>query len=270
MVWMALVTCCRVGRMASEGRRACLYRLAPPLPLGAGEYVRSAGVGFACGEGVGVSLRFSYLSARRCVISSPPPSPICVLASLPPSSSPSCPMRVVISHLRPMCFVFVLSAPPCSALCVLVWFLIALLPVPSTSRAGRSLLARLIRCGSRLSSRAPHLVSPCLIAYRGSSSPVPISCGRRPVLRLASARVSSSPRSVVFSPRSSTSVGGAGSGSMLLACSSFSPAVPSSSCGCRAVACLPRMAAGDVASAAGCVRFVVFWFVYINGVFARV
>ena len=59
MVWMASGMCCRVGRMASAGRCACLYRFAPPLPLGAGEYVRPAGIVSVCGEGVGVSSRFS-------------------------------------------------------------------------------------------------------------------------------------------------------------------------------------------------------------------
>ena len=44
---------CRAGRMASAGRCAYFYRLARPLPLGAGDYVRSAVIGSACGEGVG-------------------------------------------------------------------------------------------------------------------------------------------------------------------------------------------------------------------------
>lgn len=44
---------CRAGRMASAGRCAYFYRLARPLPLGAGDYVRPAGIGSACGEGVG-------------------------------------------------------------------------------------------------------------------------------------------------------------------------------------------------------------------------
>ena len=53
MGWTVLGSVCRAGLMASAGRCACLYRLALPLPLGAGDYVRPAGVGSACGEGVG-------------------------------------------------------------------------------------------------------------------------------------------------------------------------------------------------------------------------
>lgn len=106
---------------------------------------------------------------------------------------------------------------PVSRLVFACHCLIVLLPVLSTSRAGRSLLACLVRCGSRL-RRLVFLVppSPCLLALRGSPSPVPILCGRRPVPVVASARVSSSPL-VALSPRSSTSGGGAGVGSLLLA-----------------------------------------------------
>lgn len=53
MRWTVPGAVCRAVAMASAGRRAWLYRLAHPLPLGAGEYVRSAGVGSVCGEGAG-------------------------------------------------------------------------------------------------------------------------------------------------------------------------------------------------------------------------
>lgn len=56
---------------------------------------------------------------------------------------------------------------PVLLICVLVWFLIASLPVSSTSWAGRSLLACLVRCGSRplvsfssLASLVPMLACP--------------------------------------------------------------------------------------------------------------
>ena len=108
---------CRAGRMASAGRRACLYRLAHPLPLGAGEYVRPAGVGSVGGEGVGVSSRFSLSRGpSSCHLIISVVIAFRLLVSLPPLLSPSCPMRVVIYHLRPMCFVLVLSAPLASVL----------------------------------------------------------------------------------------------------------------------------------------------------------
>ena len=69
---------CRAGRMASAGRCAYFYRLARPLPLGAGDYVRSAVIGSACGEGVGVSSRFSL---SRCSSSCHLVAPV-VIASL--------------------------------------------------------------------------------------------------------------------------------------------------------------------------------------------
>ena len=126
--------------------------------------------------------------SRRRVISSS--SPLGLLASSPPSSSPSFPMRVVIFHLRPMCFVLVISASLAFVLVpprVLVWFLIASLPVPSTSWAGRSLLAcpfvaALVSC--LVPSRAPRLACPTVDrSRRRRLCPCPF----------ASARVSSCP-----------------------------------------------------------------------------
>ena len=103
MGWTVLGSVCRAVGMASAGRRACLYRLAHPLPLGAGEYVRPAVIGSACGEGVGVSSRFSL---SRCSSSCHLVAPA-VIASL-------CLLRrpvfvVPCSHRSrlpcPMCFV---------------------------------------------------------------------------------------------------------------------------------------------------------------------
>lgn len=258
---------CRIGRMASVGRRACLYRFARPLPLGAGDYVRPAGFGLVCGEGVGVFSRFFYLLARRRVISSssvvgllaspfflcrhrpvpPSSSPLGLLASpFPVSSLSHRPSRLVLSRPSALLSVFscgFLSPSPSP-------------PVPSTSRAGRSLFARLIRCGSR-----PAV--PVFACPRGSSSPVPIPCGRRPVLVVASARVSSP-----FSSRSCLPVlrqawAGSVAARSLLACLVRSrlrfPFV-------RACGVVGRCVGVGV----GCVRFVVSLFVYINRVPARV
>lgn len=131
--------------------------------------------------------------------------------------------------------------------------------------------------------RCPFVFScPCL--PRGS---LPFaSCGRlsRPPLSSFSSLVCvrSSPL-VASSPRSSTSVGGAGVGSLLFACLIILACGPPCRAGGGSVsadggrhraaawllACL-GMAAGDVVSAAGCVRFVVSLFVYINWVPARV
>lgn len=181
------------------GLLACLYRLAHPLPLGAGEYVRPAGVGLVCGEGVGVSLRFSLsrgsrgLSSCHLIISVVIASrSACFVA--PPSSSSSRLMRVVLSHLsarrrvispsfvvglltspfflcrhRPVSHVLC-SCPLCSS-CVrpASVFSCGFLSLfsPFLRRAGRGglLLACLIRRGSRpvvsfFSSRRPRACLP--------------------------------------------------------------------------------------------------------------
>lgn len=191
------------------GLLACLYRLAHPLPLGAGEYVRPAGVGLVCGEGVGVSLRFSLSRGSRglsschliisvviasrsaCFVASPPvviflaphacrPLPslgssscylvilrrrLACFAVLPLSSSPRVPCALFLSSL-------LLLRPSC--LCVLVWFLIALLPVPSTGWTGR-FVACLPHSSWLSSRRLVFLVppSPCLLALVDRSHPSP-------------------------------------------------------------------------------------------------
>ena len=156
MGWMASGPVFRAGLMASAGRRAYLYRFARPLPLGAGEYMRSAGIVSVCGEGVGgivEVLPISWpvvVSSRR--LRHPLPSACLLRCSLcRPRPPPPPPLASVLAF--------------CS--CVLVWFLIALLPVSSTSRAGRFLLACLIRCGSlplvsfsSLASLVPVLACP--------------------------------------------------------------------------------------------------------------
>ena len=117
---------CRAVRMASAGRRACLYRLALPLPLGAGDYVRPAVIGSACCEGAGGIVE--------------------VLLSIGSSSSfPACfAVSLCRSHPRPprlMCFIHAPCVRSCLAPCILVWFLIVSLPVLAISRAGRSVFA---------------------------------------------------------------------------------------------------------------------------------
>lgn len=67
---------------------------------------------------------------------------------------------------------------------------------PFLRRVGRGVLCLLASFVAALASlsRAPRLVSPCLLAFVDRPRPPPISCGRRPALRLASVRVSSSSR----------------------------------------------------------------------------
>lgn len=97
-----------------------------PCPLGAGEYVRSAGVGSAYGEGVGGIVEvLLYLSSRRrfSLLASPSPCVVIIIAPL-------------LHVLR--------SCPPASVPVSPAFsygFLIVLLPVLAISRAGRSLPA---------------------------------------------------------------------------------------------------------------------------------
>lgn len=258
-------TVCRAGRMALAGRLACLYRLAHPLPLGAGDYVRPADVVSACGEGVGVSSRFSYLVARRRVI-------------LLPSSSSSLPACFAVSPCRSH------PRPPASCAsflpllrlflsCVLVWFLIASLPVLAISRAGRSLLARFLFVAVlALSYRVPVLACPPLIVL-DRSRPVLILCRRSSRSSFRSCLVAFL---FVVSPRPSTSVGGERGGLLLLACPRSRRAGGGR---CRRdsvdvaglVAFLALMAGGRCGVVdCGCVGFVVSVFVYINWVLVRV
>ena len=150
----------------------------------------------------------------------------------------------------PMCFV---PAPPASVLvsCVLVWFLIVLLPVLAISRAGRSLLAHFLFVAAlALSSRVPVLACPSWIVFdRSLRSPF-------------------SSHAAACPPRLSTSVGGECVGSFLLACH-------------RPPSCVRRLVSagwcrrGWFVARRGCVSaccvwFVVSVFVYINWVLARV
>lgn len=191
---------CRIGRMASVGRRACLYRFARPLPLGAGDYVRPAGFGLVCGEGVGVFSRFFYLLARRRVISS---SSVVGLLASPFFLCRHRPVPPVVLAPRPACFAVPCvvslpsafsprSLPPlCSALRVLVRFLIAL--PPFLRRAGRGVLCLLASFVVALVPPSPCLLvlvdrphpSPShAVVVLSSSSPLLVS-RRVPVCRLS-------------------------------------------------------------------------------------
>ena len=186
---MASGTGCRAGRMASAGRLACLYRLAPPLPLGAGEYVRSAGVVSVGGEGVGGVVEVLPILCPV-VVSSRRPRPSACLLRRPRRHRPRSPCASSSSISAP-CALFSSSLPLLRSFLspprVLVWFLIASLPVPSTSWAGRSLLAcpfvaALVSC--LVPSRAPRLACPTVDrSRRRRLCPCPF----------ASARVSSCP-----------------------------------------------------------------------------
>lgn len=278
---------CRIGRMASVGRRACLYRFARPLPLGAGDYVRPAGFGLVCGEGVGVFSRFFYLLARRRVISSSSvvgllasPFFLCRHRPVPPSSSPlgllASPFPVSSLSHRPSRLV--LSRP--SAL-LSVFSCGFLSPSPrSFDEPGGAFFV----CSPHslwLSSRRPRV---CLSSWIVLTRPHLMRSSSCPRRRLCSCLVVSP---FAASPRSSTSVGGAGVGSFLLACLvaslSFSAAVPLScvraGCHRRRMACgwgvgvapcLPWDGGGRCGVGCGCVRFVVGVFVYMNLVLARV
>lgn len=120
-----------------------------------------------------------------------------VTPSPPPSSSPSCPMRVVISHLsphvlrsRPLCPSYVCSSPVFSC------GFLSSLPVLATSLAGRSLLACLVHCASRsvvpfssLASLVPVLACPAGDRPPSSSFPLVVAVvllvsRRRPSLPL--------------------------------------------------------------------------------------
>ena len=214
MGWMASGPVFRAGLMASAGRRAYLYRFARPLPLGAGEYMRSAGIVSVCGEGVGgivEVLPISWpvvVSSRR--LRHPLPSACLLRCSLCRPRPPPPPL------LRP--FLPSAHAFSCGFLSLFSPFL---------RRAGRGVSCLLVSFVAALflSSRFPHSLrsSPCLLALRGialfssfsfpsSSSPSPCSC-------LIVALIS------LVSPRSSTSVGWACGGSFFACLPSFSVAV---------------------------------------------
>lgn len=257
MVWMASGTCCRVGRMASAGRLACLYRFARPLPPGAGDYVRSAGVGFVCGEGVGVSLRFSLSRGPR--------------GAVVVSSHHLCCHRLSVCLLRcPSCVVsppstfLPRSLPPFPMCSVLAHLCSRVVSYRFSPRSFDELGGAFFAClplSLRLSFRRLVFLTrfarprACLLRG-GSSSPVPISCGRRsrPALRL---------RLCSCLPVLRQAWAGSVAARSLLACLCSRHAG-----GWIASSGLVYLLGS--ASAAGCVRFVVSWFVYINGVFARV
>lgn len=179
---------CRAVGMASAGRRACLYRLAHPLPLGAGEYVRPAVIGSACGEGVGVSSRFSL---SRCSSSCHLVAPA-VIASLCLLRRPV--LVVPCSHRSrlpcPMCFV---PCPVALSSCPLVvipvfscGFLSSFSPFLRLAGLGvlcllASFVAALVP-SLRLSSRSPCVCLPSGIVPLGVSlSSSHASCSVPPV-----------------------------------------------------------------------------------------
>lgn len=259
MVWMASGTCCRVGRMASAGRLACLYRFARPLPPGAGDYVRSAGVGFVCGEGVGVSLRFSLSRGPR--------------GSVVVSSHHLCCHRLSVCLLRcPSCVVSPPSTfsprslPPFPMCSVLAHLCSRVVSYRLSPRFFDELGGAFFDCLSRsLRLSSSRLVFLTRFARLRSSSLVPVlACptvdrSRRPRFRPRHCRrLCSYLVAVLISfvpPRSSTSVGWAGVGSLFACLPPFSDAVSPivRAGGRRAVACLP-LGWRTVSSAADCGR----------------
>lgn len=211
------VIVCRAGRAASAGRRAYLYRFARPLPLGAGEYVRPAGVGSACGEGVGgvvvVSLSRCLSSCRR-VVSRRHRLPHAFLLALS-----SCSRRLVVPYLLACGLVPHPLRPFLPSLRARV---IVLSPLsPFSRQGGRGVLCLLASFVAALvpSSRFPHSLrsSPCLLVPRWIALARPHLVRSLPLplpLRLRSCLVVSP---FAASPRSSTSVGGERVGSLLLA-----------------------------------------------------
>lgn len=125
---------------------------------------------------------------------------------------------------------------------------------PFLRRAGRGVLCLLVSFVAVLflSSRFPHSLrsSPCLLVPRWIARVALVSVL---VVAVVSVRVSSP--LVASSPRSSTSVGGAGVGSLFACLPPFSDAVSSivRAGGRRAVACLP-LGWRTVSSAADCGR----------------
>ena len=194
----------------------------------------------------------------------------CSFSSLPvASSSPLCLLRCPRCHLpRAPCVSLSPISAPCASfssslpfLClfpprVLVWFLIASLPVPSTSRAGRSCLLASFVAALVPSSRVPHLVFPVLACPTADRSRPPPS---RAVVALAIALASSpllvSHRFRVFSPRSSTSGGGRG-GCRLVICLLASFVL---GCGPPVVRCVRAVIVGEWRRAAGCCLLALGW-----------
>lgn len=272
MGWTVPGSVCRAGRVSSAGRRACLYRLARPLPFGAGDYVRPAVIGSACCEGVGVSSRFSL---SRCSSSCHLVAPV-VIASLCLLRRPV--LVVPCSHRSrlpcSMCFVpcpVALSSCPLVVIPVFSYgFLIASLPVLVISWAGRSLLARFLFVAALAppTISCPRACLPPLIVHRSFSSSLPcVSCDRRLMPPLALPPVSlvsyRPPPVRLVSPSFDKCERGACR--LVLACLSHRSR-RAGGWRCR----LDGVVAWRGGVSAGCVRFVVSSFVYIIRVLARV
>lgn len=256
-------------RADGVGGSSCLLFIGSrvPLPLGAGDYVRPAGFGLVCGEGVGVFSRFSYFSAcRRVISSSLVVIALGLLASLPSSSSPH-------------------AALPCSSrscvsprLCVSLSYRSSPRSFDEPDGAFFACLSRSLRFSS---SRLVFLFScPRACLPHGDRS----CCPRSRSSSSASSLVSCCPPVCLFSPFFDKRGRGACGGSFF-ACLplSFSAAVPLScvraGCHRRRMACgwgvgvapcLPWDGGGRCGVGCGCVRFVVGVFVYMNLVLARV
>lgn len=143
---------CRAGRMASAGRCAYFYRLARPLPLGAGDYVRPAGIGSACGEGVGVSSRFSlsHCSSSCHLVAPVVIASLCLLRRpvpvVPCSNRSRLPCPVLISCRR-------LSCPSsCSCLIAPCSFVLS---SPFFYKRGRGAWRLVLACSFLFSSGVP-------------------------------------------------------------------------------------------------------------------
>lgn len=213
-----------------------------PCPLGRGIICGRLVSSSVCGETVGVSLRFSLSRGpSSCHIVIPvvlAPRPACFAVpcavSLPSAFSPR-------------------SLPPPALLSVFSCGFLSPLS-PFLRRAGRGVLCLLVSFVAVLflSSRFPHSLrsSPCLLVPRWIARVALVSVL---VVAVVSVRVSSP--LVASSPRSSTSVGGAGVGSLFACLPPFSDAVSPivRAGGRRAVACLP-LGWRTVSSAADCGR----------------
>lgn len=223
---------CRAVRMASAGRRACLYRLARPLTLGAGDYVRPAGIGYACGEGVGgiVEILLSIGSSsfhlfiavvivspclfrclRRLILVSP-----CLLRHpvLVVSSSPRCHRLCLAACVR--------SCPLCSRMGFLSFF------SPFLRLVERGVLCLLAHALWLSFTSLCSLVS-CPMRFACLPSGIVLARASRRLLPLVSCGCLSCPRLVVsyrpllfvFSPRLSTSVDVERGGSLFACLPSF-------------------------------------------------
>ena len=279
MGWTVPGPVCRAVGMASAGRRACLYRLAHPLPLGAGEYVRPAVIGSACGEGVGVSSRFSLsrcssschlvapaVIASLCLLRRPVlvvpcshrsrlPCPMCFVPC--PVALSSCPLVVIpvfscgfLSSFSPF-----LRLAGRGVLCLLASFVAVLVPFALLSL--RLVPLRLLACPpGAFSLRSPRRLS-LIVSCCYSVPPLVLFMSYRSLC------------SFVCPPRISTSVGG-GAWRLVLAVLAIVPIVRAAACGRWDSVGGDGLLLGGSVSAAGCVRFVVSVFVYINWALARV